>query len=77
MENEVVLIIGNGAREHAISHAYEKSPKVKKIIVSPGNDFISYKRKKEVIVDKDVSLKGGTTATIYTSQEFLDLNKDF
>ena len=32
-EDWTVMIIGSGAREHAISLAYEKSPKVKKIIV--------------------------------------------
>lgn len=51
------MIVGGGAREHAISCAYEKSPRVNKIIVAPGNDFIAYKRKKEVILDKDCSLK--------------------
>ena len=52
-----ILIIGSGAREHAISHAYEKSKQVDKIIVAPGNDFIEYNRKKEVIVDKNCNLK--------------------
>ena len=52
-----ILIIGSGGREHAISCAYEKSSKVKKIIVAPGNDFISYKRQKEVICDNNCSLK--------------------
>lgn len=50
MENLTVLILGSGAREHTISSAYEKSPQVKRIIVAPGNDFISYNRKKEVII---------------------------
>lgn len=52
-----VLIVGSGAREHAISHAYEKSPQVNKIIVAPGNDFIKYRRRKEVVIDKECSLK--------------------
>ncbi|HLC78052.1 MAG TPA: phosphoribosylamine--glycine ligase [Candidatus Nanoarchaeia archaeon] len=57
-EDLTVLIIGSGAREHAISQAYEKSPSVKKIIVSPGeDDFIGYNRDKEVIIDKNSSLK--------------------
>ncbi len=56
-ENLIVLIIGAGAREHAISQAYEKSPQIKKIIVAPGNDFITYKREKEVVIDKNCSLK--------------------
>lgn len=51
-----VLVIGSGAREHTISCAYEKSPQVNRIIVAPGNDFIAYRRKKEVIIDKDCSL---------------------
>ena len=52
-ESLTVLIIGSGAREHAISSAYEKSPRVGKIVVAPGNDFIAYKRKKEIIVEKE------------------------
>ncbi|PKN74216.1 MAG: phosphoribosylamine--glycine ligase [Candidatus Cloacimonetes bacterium HGW-Cloacimonetes-2] len=35
-----ILIIGSGGREHAIADAFARSPKVKKIIVSPGNDGI-------------------------------------
>lgn len=57
VEDTKVLIIGNGAREHVISEAYEKSKGVKKIIVAPGNDFICYKRKKEVLIDENCSLK--------------------
>ena len=47
-----VMVVGGGAREHTISEAYEKSPGVDKIVVAPGNDFISYKRNKEVITEK-------------------------
>ena len=57
MENLTILVVGSGAREHAISRAYEKSHHVKKIIVAPGNDFIGYDREKDVIIDKDCSLK--------------------
>lgn len=56
-EEMIVLIVGAGGREHAISCAYERSPKVSKIIVAPGNDFISYGREKEVICDGECSLK--------------------
>ncbi|MCK5149385.1 phosphoribosylamine--glycine ligase [Candidatus Pacearchaeota archaeon] len=56
-QNLSVLIVGSGAREHAISNSYEKSTQVEKIIVAPGNDFACYKRKKEVIIDKNCSLK--------------------
>lgn len=56
MSNLTVLIVGSGAREHTISKAYENSKKVNKIIVAPGNDFISYKRKKEIIINKNCSL---------------------
>lgn len=52
-----VLIIGNGAREHVISKAYENSSDVSKIIVAPGNDFITYNRQKEVISDSKCSLQ--------------------
>ena len=52
-----VLIIGKSAREHAISYMYEKSDIVESIIVAPGNDFMAYKRKKSVSIDKKCSLK--------------------
>ena len=52
-----VLIIGKGAREHVISEAYEKDENVGQIIVAPGNDLIVYRRKKEVIIDGDCSLR--------------------
>ncbi len=51
-----VMIIGGGAREHTLSWMYEKSPQVKKIVVAPGNDFITYGRQKEVIVDGNCSI---------------------
>ena len=50
-EDLTILLIGSGAREHTISCAYEKSPNVKRIIIAPGNDFIGYKRQKEVVMD--------------------------
>lgn len=56
-EDLTLLIIGSGAREHTLSCAYEKSPNVRKIIVTPGNDFIGYKREKEIIADRTCSLK--------------------
>ncbi len=52
-----VLIVGSGAREHTISQAYEKSSQVDRLIITPGNDFIAYGRQKEVIADKECSLK--------------------
>lgn len=52
-----VMIIGGGAREHTISHAYEKSQQIDRVIVAPGNEFIGYKRQKEFVIDKDCSLK--------------------
>ena len=33
-EDLTVLIIGSGGREHAISAAYERSPNVKRIIIT-------------------------------------------
>ncbi|MBN2101952.1 MAG: phosphoribosylamine--glycine ligase [Candidatus Aenigmarchaeota archaeon] len=52
-----VMVVGSGAREHAISSAYEKSRHVGRIIVAPGNDFIGFKRQKEVLIEKGCSLK--------------------
>lgn len=58
MDDDIsVMIVGSGAREHAISKAYEKSHLVDRIIVAPGNDFIGYNRVKDVIVNKNCSLK--------------------
>ncbi len=57
MDKTSVLIIGSGAREHTISQAYEKSSQVKNIIIAPGNDFIAFGRQKEVIIEKECSLK--------------------
>ena len=50
MEELTVMIVDSSARAHALSDAYERSPNVKRIIVSPGNDFIGYNRGKEVII---------------------------
>lgn len=50
-ENLTVMIVDSSARAHALSDAYERSPNVKKIIVSPGNDFIGYNRQKEVVIE--------------------------
>ena len=33
-----VLIIGSGAREHALAQTFLKSPQVDEVIVTPGND---------------------------------------
>lgn len=57
MKSLTVLIVGGGAREHVMSRAYEDSRCVERIIVAPGNDFIAYRRRKEVIVDSNCSLK--------------------
>jgi len=50
MENLTVMVVDASARAHAVSEAYERSPNVKRIIVSPGNDFIGFNRKKEVVI---------------------------
>ncbi len=49
-EDLTVMIVDSSARAHALSDAYERSSNVKRIIVSPGNDFIGYNRQKEVII---------------------------
>ena len=68
-----VLIFGAGAREHAISRAYEKSPQVEKIIVAPGDDFISYNREKEVIIDGTCNLRNPRSMRILAEKYKPDL----
>ncbi len=50
------MIIGSGGREHALSTAYEKSSRIQKIIVTPGNDFMKWNRKKEIVIEKESKL---------------------
>jgi len=56
MESLTVLVVGKGAREHVLSEAYEKSSHVKKIIIAPGNAFMTHRRDKEVLIDDECSL---------------------
>jgi phosphoribosylamine--glycine ligase len=51
MEDLTVMIVDGSARAHALSSAYEASPNVKRIIVSPGNAGIGYKRQKDVFIE--------------------------
>ncbi|MFZ5955619.1 MAG: phosphoribosylamine--glycine ligase [Nanoarchaeota archaeon] len=69
MEEATILILDSGARGHVLAKAYEKSKDVKKIIVAPGNDFISFNAKKETIADKNCSLKNLET--------ILDISKKY
>ena len=48
-ERYTSLIVGGGAREHALSVAHERSASVEKIVVAPGNDFLTVDRQKEVL----------------------------
>lgn len=56
-EHLKVMIIDPGARGHTLKCAYEDSRDVKSTIVVPGNDFISFRSQKEVIIDKNCDLK--------------------
>ena len=46
IEKKIVLVIGSGAREHAIASKLSLSPKVGQVIVCPGNDGMSSKWKR-------------------------------
>lgn len=63
-----VMIVDKGARAHVLSEAYERSPNVKKIIVAPGNDFIGFNRKKEVII---------LPADVKNPQTFLEIARKY
>lgn len=41
-----ILIIGSGGREHALAQSYSQSKKVKKVLVAPGNDLMSFQNEK-------------------------------
>jgi len=73
------MIIGSGAREHAISKVYEKSSLVEEILVTPGNDFMIYNRDKPVAIDKNCSLNDPNSfldlATKY-SPDLIDVAQD-
>ncbi|MHA2253368.1 MAG: phosphoribosylamine--glycine ligase [Candidatus Kariarchaeaceae archaeon] len=56
MKKLTVMIIGSGAREHAIAKSYERSTKIDKIIVTPGNDFILVDKTKDIIIEKNTIL---------------------
>ena len=62
------MIVDASARAHALSAAYEQSPSVKRIIVTPGNDFMGYHRRKEVII---------APGTLTDSQSFLGVAKKY
>jgi len=52
-----VMVVDSGARGHVISKAYENNWDVDKIIVVGGNDFVGFERDKEVVVDRNCSMK--------------------
>jgi len=56
-EDITIMIVDGGARGHVLSEAYENDPRVKRIVVAPGNDFVGHNRQKDVVIAKDCSLK--------------------
>jgi phosphoribosylamine--glycine ligase len=54
-EDLTVMVIGFGAREHALVDAYQRSTRVRKVVAVPGNDFMKVGARKEVIIDKSVN----------------------
>jgi len=55
-EGLTVMIIGSGAREDTIAKAYGRSPRVERIVVAPGNDFMPFKSEK-ISIEKKCDLK--------------------
>lgn len=47
-----ILVIGQNGREHALAESYAKSPKVKKVIMTPGNGLTDFKNPKNVFSSK-------------------------
>ncbi|MDC2815716.1 phosphoribosylamine--glycine ligase [Leuconostoc suionicum] len=64
-----VLIIGSGAREHALAQTFLKSPQVDEVIVAPGNDGMSddHLRRVEIPVTNLIELRD------FANQEHVDL----
>ncbi len=79
MVDATVMIVGKGAREHALSLSYEKSKQVNRIIVCPGNGFIGNKREKEVIIDNGCSLTDPESIlriALKYKPDFIDVSQD-
>lgn len=64
-----VLIIGSGAREHALAQTFLKSPQVDEVIVTPGNDGMTddHLRRVEIPVTNLIELRD------FANQEHVDL----
>ena len=57
MNPGTVLIIDAGARGDEISFAYEACNEIEKIVVAPGNDLITYRRRMNVVIEKNCRRK--------------------
>lgn len=64
-----VLIIGSGAREHALAQTFLKSPQVDEVVVTPGNDGMTddHLRRVEIPVTNLIELRD------FANQEHVDL----
>lgn len=73
MTDLTVMIIDVGGRAHTLSSIYEQSKRVNSIIVVPGNDMISYRRKKEVLCIREVEEKDASEILVLAKKYKVDL----
>lgn len=68
-----VMVVDAGARGHVLSTVFEKSPQVKKVVIAPGNDYMTVSRNKEVVTEPASSLKDANSLLEVAKQHRVDL----
>lgn len=64
-----VLIVGSGAREHALAQTFLRSPQVDEVIVAPGNDGML----RSGIICQDIVVTELTTLRDFARDKKIDL----